>query len=159
MADAAMMYCPFCRMQGSPAVQLMRDNVDMFCMMGHRGSHAQIMGMHPDMIKTTVLFKPGPNDIKVEIWCNQEVYLKAKETLGERFHPTMAAVIRMCMAGDPVLIDGQQAAELRKLGIKNGAEMLAAAKQNVELCGQNQVMSDKLIEWEQRVAGALARAD
>jgi len=157
MADAAMMYCPFCRNQGSAKIQLMRDNVDMFCMMGHRAPHGQIMAMNPEMIKTTVLFKPGPNDIKVEIWCNQEVYLKAKEALADRFHPTMAAVIRMCMAGDPVLIDGQQAAELRKLGVRNGAEMLAAAKQNVELCGQNQVLTDKVIEWEQRVAGALAR--
>lgn len=145
-----------CRNQGSPKVVALRDNVDCYCMMGHRMPHAQFNSMNPEMIKPDVVFQPGPGDVKIEVWCNQEAYIRAKESLGGRFHPTIASIIRSCMAGEPVLIDGQQAAELRKMGIRNGAEMLAAAKQNLELAGQNETLSQKNIEWENRIAGAMA---
>ena len=60
------------------------------------------------------------------------------------------------MAGEPVVIDGQQAAELRKLGVKNGAEMVAVAKQNSELAGQNEDLTEQLNKWEKRFENALA---
>ena len=148
-------YCPMCRNNGSPAVQAMRDNVNCFCLMGHRMPHAQFWAMKPDMMKTEVRFTPGAGDVKVEIWCNQEVFMKAKEALGERFHPTIASLVRSGMAGEPVLIDGQQAAELRKLGVKNGAEMLATAKLVNELTGNNESLVSKLNEWESRFAKAI----
>ena len=157
MADRAFMKCPYCRNQGNQnPPELMRDNVDMFCLMGHRGTHAQILAMNPEMIKMETHFKPGPNDVKAEIWVNSEVVMRAKEALGERFHPTIASLIRCCMAGEPVVIDGVQATELRKLGVKNGAEMLAAAKQNVELAGQNEDLVEQLNKWEKRFENALA---
>lgn len=141
---------------GNLKSELMRDNVDMMCLVGHKAPHAQMLAMNPEMIKPTVIFKPGPNDVKAEIWINSERLMRAKEVLGERFHPTMASLISACMAGEPVLIDGQQAAELRKMGIRNGSEMLAAAKLNLELAGQNETLSQKNIEWENRIAGAMA---
>jgi hypothetical protein len=117
--------------------------------------HAQFWAMKPDMMKTEVRFSPGSGDVKAEIWVNQEVFMKSKEALGERFHPTIASLVRSCMAGEPVLIDGQQAAELRKMGVKNGAEMLATAKLVNELTGQNESLVSKLNEWESRFARAL----
>lgn len=158
MADRAFMYCPLCRNAGNPTAELMRDNVDYFCLMGHRMPHAQMGNLNPEMIKTEVRFKPGPGDVKAEIWVNGEVAIRAKEALGERFHPTVASLIRSCMAGEPILIDGKQAEELRKLGIKNGAEMLAAAKLNVELSGQNESYVKQINEWEERIRGALSPA-
>ena len=149
-------YCPMCRNNGNPSIQAMRDNVDCFCLMGHRMPHAAFWSMKPDLMKTEVRFAPGANDVKAEIWVNQEVLMKAKEALGERFHPTIASLIRCCMAGLPVMIDGQQAAELRKLGVKNGAEMLAVAKQNSELSGQNEDLTEQLNKWEKRFENALA---
>lgn len=159
MADRAFMRCPFCRNQGNQnPPELMRDNVDMFCLMGHRAPHAQIMAMNPEMIKAEVHFKPGANDIKAEIWVNGEVLMRAKEALGERFHPTIASLIRCCMAGEPVVVDGVQAQELKKLGVKNGAEMLATAKLNSELSGQNQYLTEELNKWENRFKDAMTSA-
>jgi hypothetical protein len=149
-------YCPMCRNQGSHAVVAMRDNVDCFCLMGHRMSHQQFWAMQPDMIKTEVRFSPGQNDVKAEVWINQEVLLKSKEALGERWHPTVASLIRACMAGAPILIDGQQAEKLRKLGVKNGAEMVATAELNAELSGQNENLVAKVNEWEDRFKNALS---
>ena len=158
MADRAYMYCPVCRNLGNPKAELQRDNVDMFCLMGHRIPHAQIMSMNPEMIPTEVRFKPGPNDVKAEIWVNRDVLMQAKEKLGERFHPTIASLIRCCMAGEPVVIDGQQAAELRKLNVKNGAEMVAVAKLNNELAGQVDSLTEQVVRWETRITEALAGA-
>ena len=149
-------YCPMCRNNGVPKVVAMRDNVDCFCLMGHRMPHAQFWSMTPEMIKTEVRFTPGANDVKVEVWCNSEVLIKAKEALGDRFHPTIASLIRCCMAGEPVVIDGQQAEVLRKLGVKNGAEMVAVAKQVGELSGQNESLVEELNKWETRFKDAMS---
>jgi hypothetical protein len=151
-------YCPMCRNNGVSNVVATRDNVDCFCLMGHRMSHAQFWSMKPDMIKTEVRFVPGTNDVKVEIWVNNEVLMRAKDALGEQFHPTIASIIRCCMAGQPVIIDGQQAAELRKLGIRNGQEMVATAKLNADLTSQNEDLVAKVNEWEARFASALQSA-
>jgi hypothetical protein len=155
MADRAMAYCPDCRANGNPTVEAMRDNVDCFCVLGHKQPHAAFWAKNPDMIKTEVHFKPGPHDMKAEIWVNAEVLTKAKQALGERFHPTIASLIRACMAGEPVLIDGVQAAELRKLGVRNGAEMLATAKLNLELAGQNENLVEQVNRWENMAARAM----
>ena len=155
MADRVMAYCPKCRDSGKPKIEAMRDNVDCFCLFGHKMSHAEFWSMQPEMIKTEVHFKPGPHDVKCEVWVNAEVLERAKQALGERFHPTMASLIRMCMAGEPVLIDGVQAAELRKMGIKNGAEMVTTAKQNLELVGQNEGLVEQVNRWESMAARAM----
>jgi hypothetical protein len=157
MADRAFMKCPFCRNMGNAsAPEMFRDNVDFFCMLGHRAPHAQVMAMSPELVKTEVHFKPGPNDVKAEIWVNGEVLIKAKEVMGERFHPTIASLIRCCMAGEPVMIDGIQAEKLRKLGIKNGAEMVAVAEQNKQLAGENEGLVSQINEWESRFKDAMA---
>lgn len=159
MADRAYMYCPYCARQGNTRAELLIDNnTDFHCLMGHRAPRATMMALQPEMIPTEVHFKPGPHDVKAEIWVNQEVLLAVKEKLGERFHPTIASIIRCCMAGDPVIIDGQQAAELRKLGIKTGQEMLTAAKQNVSLVGENESLTEQVNKWETRFANALSQA-
>lgn len=155
MADRAFMYCPLCRAAGTPTAELMRDNVDFFCMMGHRMPHEAMMKLDPEMIKTEVHFKPGPNDVKTEIWVNREILARVQAALGERFHPTMASLVRCCAAGEPVLIDGQQAEKLRKMGIRNGAEMLATAEQNVQLAGQVESLTEDLNRWESRIAEAM----
>ncbi len=152
-------YCPMCRNNGSPSVQAMRDNVNCFCLMGHRLSHAQFWAMKPDMMKTEVRFTPGAGDVKAEIWVNQEVLMRSREVLGERFHPTIASLIRCCMAGEPVLIDGAQAAELRKLGIKNGAEMVTTAKLVNELTGQNESLIEKNNEYRDIIRGAMSQVE
>jgi hypothetical protein len=40
--------------------------------------------------------------------------------------------------------------------VKNGAEMVAVAKQNSELAGQNEDLTEQLNKWEKRFENALA---
>lgn len=159
MADRAFMYCPLCRDNGSPRVELMRDMNLFTCLMGHSIVGERLQMLKPEMIRTEVIWKPGTGDVKTEVWVNQEVLMKAKEVLGNRFHPTIASIIRSCMAGEPIIIDGVQAEELKKLGIRNGAEMVATAKQNKELVGMNEDLTTQVIRWETRIAGALANQE
>ena len=160
MADRSYMRCPMCRAMGNQtAPEMMRDNVDFYCPLGHKAPHGQMMSMNPDMIKVETHFKPGDHDIKVEVWVNKEVAAIAKERLGQQFHPTVASLIRCCMAGEPVVIDGQQAEALRKLNVRNGADMVALAKQNVELASQNEDLVEQVNKWEKRIAEALTGGD
>ncbi len=141
-------------------MEMMRDSSNQFtCPMGHNIPGERLQMLKPEMIKTEVLWKPGNGDVKTEVWINQEVLIKAKEVLGNRFNPTIDSILRACLTGDYILIDGQQAAKLKKLGIRNGAEMVAAAEMNQNLAGQNEDLTNQVIRWENRVAGALANHD
>lgn len=159
MADRAFMYCPLCRENGSARIELMRDAHLFTCPMGHSIPQDRLQSMNPEMIKTEVFYKPGPGDVKVEVWVNGEVYLKAKEILGPRFNPTIDSILRTAMQGEYILVDGAQATKLRKLGVRNGAEMVTTAEQNQTLAAQNEDLVSQVNRWEERVAGALAGRD
>lgn len=159
MSDRAFMKCPLCRDAGNPnPPELMRDAHMFNCPMGHSIPQERLSVLNPEKIKMQVVFRPGVNDVKSEFWCNQEVLQRAKEALGERFHKTIESILRTAMTGEYILIDGQQAAELRKLGIRNGAEMVATAKQNLELVGQNESLTAEVTKWETRIAEAMTGA-
>lgn len=152
------MYCPLCRDNGSPHVELMRDSHIFSCPMGHSIQQERLGLMNPEKIKLQVIWKPGVGDIKVEIWVNQEVYQKARESMGDRIHKTVDSILRTAMTGEYILVDGAQAAKLHKLGIRNGAEMVTAAEQNQTLVAENEELVKQVTRWENRIAEALQGA-
>lgn len=156
MADRAFIYCPLCRDNGTKRIELLRDSHIFTCVMGHSIPQERLHAMNPEMIKMDVIWKPGPHDVKTEVWVNEEVLSKAKEVLGARFHPTIDSILRAAMLGEFILVDGKQAAELKKLGVRTGQEMLATAQQNQTLVAQNEELSAQVTRWENRIAEALA---
>ena len=157
MGDRAFMYCPHCRANGA-RVELIRESHLFNCPMGHSIPQEQLMAMNPEMIKIQPVFKAGPNDVKAEFWCNSEILNRAKEHLGVGFSKTIESILRSAMQGDYILIDGAQASELKKLGIRNGAEMLATAKQNQQLVAENEGLVEQVNRWEKRIAEAMTGA-
>lgn len=154
MADRTYIYCPVCAANGNKS-EVYRETFKFFCPVGHQFSYDQLMAAKPEMIKKEIQFKPGDNDVKTEFWCNGEVLSRSRETLGDRIHKTLESVLRAAMAGEFILIDGQQAEELKKLGIRSGAEMLVAAKQNLELAAENESLVAQVNRWEERIAAAM----
>ena len=148
MADRAYAYCPMCRNSSGAKVEAMRDSHMMNCLMGHSMTQEQFWSMNPEKIKLDAHFKPGPNDVKAEVWVNSEIYMKAKEILGVQFHRTMDSLMRVAMTGDFIIVDGIQAEKLRAKHIKNGAEMLACAEECERLEAEREMLKDKLDYFE-----------
>lgn len=159
MSDRSFMKCPLCRDNGNAnPPEMLRDAHIFTCPLGHSMTQERLAALNPEKIKLQFVWKPGTGDIKCEFWINQEVYQKAHEALGDRIHKTVDSILRAAMNGEYVLIDGKQAEELHKLGVRNGAEMLAVAKQNQSLVAENESLVEQVNRWERRIAEAMQGA-
>lgn len=146
MADRAMMYCPLCdRVNPGMNTELLRDNHTYKCMFGHviEGYEA-VLSLNPRMIPLEFHEKPGPNDVKVEFWINPTVLEKFRSRHPQQQSSTVNSILSLYAVGEPVIIDGKQAADLRKLGVKNGAEVLALVETSKALEVENDELKGKL---------------
>lgn len=125
--ERAMMYCPLCEKNGVKT-ELMRDMVEVKCLMGHTFQYNTLMSMNPTLIRMEFTEKAGPHDVKLEAWVNGEVLAQFNQKFPNRLSSTIDNILRTFLDGDMVIVDGMQAREMKSLGIKNGAEMLAAAR-------------------------------
>ena len=130
MAKRAMMYCPRCRMVGLPQVELVYESPepDVYrCPNSHAiEGYLNLMKMNPEMIKFIAHETPQPNQVKREVWIDKNVVDRFESAYPAKLNATVESIMTLHLAGEPIIIDGQQAKKLRALGVKNGAEMLAA---------------------------------
>lgn len=130
MAKRAMMYCPRCRNVGLATVELVTENPeqDVFrCPNSHAfPNYMELMKMNPDMIKLVASEKPQPGDVKVEVWVDKQILDRFQSLYPAKLNATVSSIMSLHLYGDPVIIDGIQAKKLRELGVRNGAEMVAA---------------------------------
>jgi hypothetical protein len=140
MAKRAMMYCPHCRRAGIPTEELfleMPENNVFRCKNGHAfADREQLLSAAPDLIKLDFIEKPNPTDVKAEFFIDPLVLQKFREQFPNRQHSTVNSILSLCIYGEPVLIDGIQAKKLRDMGVRNGAEMVAALEVTKGLEGE-----------------------
>lgn len=126
MPERSGIYCPNCQPQ---KVELVRGNPELHvfrCPMNHAFEYGQLE--HAEKVPLVFHEKPGPHDVKVEVWVHGPSFQKFREMYPNQINATMTSIITAHLSGEVVIIDGSQAKELRRLGIKNGAEMVAAAQ-------------------------------
>ena len=166
MSDRAMIYCPTCRnlakITSNPvlnAIELVRDPDAMRCANGHVFPDYQaLMAMEPELIKLIPKETPGPNDTKVEVWVNKDIWTQFSAKYPAQVNATVESILRLYLVGEPVIIDGGQAAHLRKLGVKTGAEMVAALEVAKTLEAQLQTAEEKISLMQSLFQGAGVQA-
>jgi hypothetical protein len=87
-----------------------------------------------DMVKSGDVFieQPTITDIKWPIWVNPTVKERLEKKLAGRIMVTIATLLAALSDDSLVMITGEQAANLRAMGIHNGADMLAKAESEVQ---------------------------
>jgi len=134
--DAAKAYtwCPICRQNGNNDSPVLRDGHVLKCNFGHQLSGSDLQRFGADMVKADEIFleQPTITDIKWPIFLNPKVKAKLEQKYAGRIMITIATCLAALADDSIVMITGEQATELRKLGIKNGAEMLSTVKQAKE---------------------------
>ena len=134
-SSSAYVYCPQCRDNGNPRSILQRDSVGKItCQLGHSPTvlieerpKGPLSMMDADAIKAVDLQPEIPliPDIKWPIWIQPAIKTKIEDKFKGRVFATISTLLMALADGSLVMITGQDAAKLRKLGIKSGAEMLA----------------------------------
>ena len=142
----AYVWCPICRQNGNQNSPILRDGYVLKCNFGHQLSGAQLEQFGADMVKATELFieQPTITDMAWKIFINPKVKEKLEQKFAGRIMATVATLLAALSDDTLVMITGEQAAKLRKLGIKNGAEMLAAVESSKETEKELQVANDQI---------------
>lgn len=123
-------WCPICRQNGNSQSPILRDGHILKCNFGHQLSGSDLQRFGADMVKSSEIFHEQPTitDIKWPIFVNPKVKEKLEIKFAGRIMITLATYLAALSDDAVVLITGEQATEMRKLGIKNGGEILAAIK-------------------------------
>lgn len=141
MADRSFIYCPHCERQLKIQEELLRGNPESHlfrCNMGHAFTYAALMELNPTKIPMQVAEKPGATDIKIDFWLPPDLINKYRQKFPNQQNSTIASVLAVILDDDYVLVSGAQARRLRQLNIKNGADMVACAENNLTLTDQNE---------------------
>lgn len=147
----AYVFCPTCQREGTEKSPLMRDSHLLKCAFGHTFEGKQIAalrsrGISVDMEQWSDMVVEQPPDYceKFAVWTNPVVWQHLQKKFRGRFLATMITYIEALADDTIVMIDGADAEELRKMGLKNGVEILAAMKDRDNLQTQLDEANEKI---------------
>jgi hypothetical protein len=134
---AAYMYCPICQRAGTPNVPLRRQMHTITCTLnaGHQFSFEQLRRMSAEMqpMSTMLTETPNPNSIVWKIY----VAPRTKESIEERYPGrvivTVATLLDALADDELIFITGAEAADLKKRGLRNGIDIIAALNSFAQL--------------------------
>jgi hypothetical protein len=134
-SNSAYVYCEVCRNQGTPNSILHRDSVGKIsCQFGHSpnplvADHGTsgLAPMTADAIKAVDIQPEIPliTDVAWKIFVQPATKDKLERQLKGRVFATISTLLMALADGSLVMITGEDAAKLKKYGVKSGAEMLS----------------------------------
>jgi|SRR5580658_2009580 hypothetical protein len=165
MAKRAMMFCPTCDMMAqtfnNPALRdtelftEMPENDVFRCTNGHaEPNYIALMAKNPRLIKLVPQEKPQPTDVRVDVWIDKDIWEKFHAIYPHQTNSTIQSIMSLHLTGQPVIIDGPQAKKLNAMGVRNGAEMVAALEVAKSLEGQLDTANEKIAMFQSMFAGA-----
>lgn len=144
-------WCPICRNNGNSQSPLVRELHIVKCQFGHVFTGAQLQQMGADMIKADEVFHEHP--ALTDVMWKLPVNPKVKEVIETKFKGRVLVTIGTLLAaladGSLVMITGEQARDLKKLGINNGADMLALAQSMEQTEKERQQLLDQVGKFQE----------
>lgn len=135
--DAAYIYCPLCRNNGTLNVPLRRQMHVIQCTLNaaHQFSFEQLQRAHAEMTPMSAVLTETPNPTSIA-W---KIYVapRTKESIESRFPGRVivtVATLLDALADDQIIfITGSEADDLKKRGLNNGAAIIAALNSFAQL--------------------------
>ena len=136
-SSAMYIYCRVCAANGNPKSPLRREMDTVKCALGHTmqgstsmtASHGELPATASmDMVKANEIFleQPTITDMKWPIFVNPKVKEKLESKFSGRLMITLGTYLAALADDSMIILTGEEAAKLRKLGVHNGKEMLAS---------------------------------
>ena len=146
MAERSFMYCPHCEKTGVQS-ELFRGNPEMHlfrCLMNHAFTYDQLTALNPTKIQYVPKEVPGPTDVNASFFIPANILSKFREKYPNQQNATITSILQLHLDDDLIIISGEQARELKSLGVRTGQEMLVTAKQNRTLVAENETLSSQI---------------
>lgn len=151
--DLAYIHCPLCRDAGGPSNVPLRRNTNLnlppfVCSLNplHQFTFAQLQGAQAEMTPMSAVLQETPNPLAMrwQIW----VMPKTKELLEQKWSgrllTTIGTFLDLLAEDALLLIQGSEAVALRKRGLQNGSQILAALDSIQQLEKERQDALEKL---------------
>lgn len=152
----AQLFCGICESNGTPGVMLMREMHILKCPFSHQfSSTGEAIARGSKMVQTPLNEQPPQTSIKWPVW----IHPKVKELLEQRYHgrliATLDSVLGSLADGNVLIVEGKDVAALKKRGLSNGAQIVAALDAIDSADRDRQQMMDKIARYEEvfRAAG------
>ena len=156
MADRSYYWCPTCEKAGMK-VELFRNNPEAHLFRdasNHAFTYEQLTQLNASKIPLTFQEKPGDHDVKADFWINDQVLNRYRQKFPVQANSTLNSILAIIVDDDFILLSGEQSRDLKKLGVKTGADMIATARQNQTLSAENADLVSKLDFFSRMMRGA-----
>ena len=123
----AQLYCGICTANGVPDMMLVREMHLLKCNLGHQyQSVGEAVARGSTMVPLPLNERPPLTSVKIALWVNPKV----KEILETKYRGRLIATTDVLLSsladGNVMILSGEDVAKLKKRGIRNGNEMVAA---------------------------------
>lgn len=145
----AQMHCGMCKSNGTPGVMLIREMHLLKCPLGHQfSSWDEALSRGGEMVRLPVNEQPPPTSVKWPIWINP----RAKSLIEQRYHGCIIATIDVLMGaladGNVLIIGGPDATKLKKRGLSNAGQMIAALEATDNTENENRQLRAQIERYE-----------
>jgi hypothetical protein len=153
------MYCPTCEANGTKNVPVSRDMDTAKCALGHTFTGSLMMSVRPfsgdlpdtahmSMVPMAINEQPPPTSVKWNVWINPKI----KEMLESKFKGNLIATMDVLLSsladGNVLLMSGPDVAKLKKRGISNGAQCVAALEASDNADAENRQLRAQIEKYE-----------
>ena len=152
----AQLHCGLCIANGTPGVMLIREMHVLKCPLGHQfGSVDEAIARGAEMVPLPLNERPPQTSIKWPIW----VHPKVKEMLEQKYRGRLIATLDSVMGsladGNVVILTGKDVDKLKKRGLSNGPQILAAIEATDNTETENRQLRAQIEKYESvfRAAG------
>jgi hypothetical protein len=125
----AQLFCKYCEDNGAGEVPLIREMHVAKCCFGHiYSSIGEAVARGCRMIPMPLNEQPPITSVKFVTWCHPKIKELLEQKYRGRLIATLDSVYSALADGAVMIVAGADVLELKKMGIRNGTEMLAAIK-------------------------------
>lgn len=124
---------------------------------GHELEYGRLMAMHPRMRKLEMHEKQPGNTLAQTIWVYPEAWQALEARYPQNLMTTLCALLTALADEDTILVEGENARELRKLGVARGREVVGLAQAHKELQAEiaDLRMREKVLEPFLKAMGSM----
>lgn len=148
MSDKVLpIYCPACDRQNITESMFTKDTttktdgmVVKCTMMGHRFEYDKLMKLNPRKVKLQLFEKQPGNTTTIGVWIYPEALAVLQQRFPDNLNTTLCSFMTAVADPDTLIIEGQEARQLRESGVVKGRDIHGLA----EVVGQLQTENAEL---------------
>jgi len=150
-SELTSIYCPMCDHleQGKTQSRMLNKQTGWICTVGHKyKNYDDLMKRKPRMDKLKIIEKQPQGSTIQPMWIHPQALEALQQRFPSNFRTTMYSLFNALANPDSILIEAEHTAELRKLGISKGRDIIGLAQTNIALQDQLKYQAEEMKQYQ-----------